>query len=575
MALPLAARDGLAIGSLINGKYRLLEQIGAGGMGKIYKAAQLPLERAVAIKVVHPHLGQQGSSAGGSRSEGETFQKRFFLEASALSQLRHRNIVTVFDYGQIEGRDSFFMVMEYLQGAPLSAQLRGGQRMAVPAVLGMIRQVGRGLREVHKIGMVHRDLKPANIFLVQEDDESLYKLLDFGLVKQTQQQAGNPDELTEAGALLGSPTYMSPEQIDGAPVDRRSDLYSLGAMAFHCLTGKPPFEGSLTQVMLQHVHKEAPALAVQCPEGAFSPELERLLARCLAKRPEGRYQSIDELFEDLRVCEARYGVAGPTAPLASGSYPGASTGSFSGVPSATGSGSFSGLPSATGAGASGAGSFLDGPPTPTGPGSRSGLPSATHGGRAAPAKAPDEPGSMPSLASTEGPTRVDFPTPPSSKKSAGVVVGVALGVLLLGAVAVALRPSSPAEGAGGRVLSPGPSAGPVASHEASPAPRLVLGSIPEGAQVLDGERLLGITPLEIPLDGAAGRSLTLRLEGHEPFAIGALPTETTRMVIPLKAAPVERAPKGARYAPQIARPVPPKTTAPPDQPPPPAIRMTR
>lgn len=572
MALPLAARDGLAIGSLINGKYRLLEQIGAGGMGKIYKAAQLPLERAVAIKVVHPHLGQQGSSAGGSRSEGETFQKRFFLEASALSQLRHRNIVTVFDYGQIEGRDSFFMVMEYLQGAPLSAQLRGGQRMAVPAVLGMIRQVGRGLREVHKIGMVHRDLKPANIFLVQEDDESLYKLLDFGLVKQTKQpQAGNPDELTEAGALLGSPTYMSPEQIDGAPVDRRSDLYSLGAMAFHCLTGKPPFEGSLTQVMLQHVHKEAPALAAQCPEGAFSPELERLMARCLAKRPEDRYQSVDELFEDLRVCEARYGVAGPPAPLASGSYPGASTGSFSGVPSAAGSGSFPGALATTGSGVSGSGSFLDGSPTPTSPG----LPSAPPGGRGAPAKVPDEPGSMPSLASTEGPTRVDFPAPPSSKKSVGVAVGVALGVLLLGAVALALRPSSSAEGAGAQALSPGPSAAPPASHEAL-APRLVLGSIPEGAQVLDGERLLGVTPLEIPLVGFAGRSLTLRLEGHEPFSISTLPTETTRMVIPLKAAPVVPAGKGVKFTPpQVAKPAPPKTTAPPDQPPPPAIRMTR
>jgi hypothetical protein len=181
---------------------------------------------------------------------------------------------------------------------------------------------------------------------------------------------------------------------------------------------------------------------------------------------------------------------------------------------------------------------------------------------------------MPSLASTEGPTRVDFPPPPSSKKSAGVAAGVALGVLLLGALAVALRPSSPA-GAGAQAKEPGPSAAPVASPGA-PTPRLMLGSIPEGAQVLDGERLLGITPLEIPLDGAAGRSLTLRLEGHEPFSIGALPAETTRMVIPLKAAPAAPAGKGVRQNPYpVAKPVPPKTTAPPDQPPPPAIRMTR
>jgi serine/threonine protein kinase len=219
MTSSLAERGDLAIGSLINEKYRLLEQIGSGGMGKIYKAAQLPLERLVAIKVVHPHLG--GSNSSGFKSEGEAFQKRFFREASALSQLRHRNIVTVFDYGQIEGRDSFFMVMEYLQGAPLSAQLRGGQRMAPPAVLDMLHQVGRGLREVHKIGMVHRDLKPANIFLAHEGEEHVYKLLDFGLVKQTK-QSGDPDELTEAGALLGSPTYMAPEQVEGTQVDGRA-----------------------------------------------------------------------------------------------------------------------------------------------------------------------------------------------------------------------------------------------------------------------------------------------------------------------------------------------------------------
>lgn len=538
MALPLAERGGLTLGSLINEKYRLLEQIGSGGMGKIYKAAQLPLERPVAIKVVHPHLGQGGSSSGGSRSEGETFQKRFFLEASALSQLRHRNIVTVFDYGQIEGRDAFFMVMEYLQGAPLSAQLRGGQRMAPPAVLDMLRQVGRGLREVHKIGMVHRDLKPANIFLAQEGEEHLYKLLDFGLVKQTK-QAGNPDELTEAGALLGSPTYMAPEQIDGTQVDSRADIYSLGAMAFHCLAGKPPFEGSLTQVMLQHVHKEAPTLAERCPEGApFPPELERLLARCLAKRPADRYQSVDEFFEDLRVCEARYGVAGPPSALLSGSYPG--------VPAAPGSGSYPGL-----------------------------TPSA-HGKQPAPARPSEEPGSMPSLASTEGPTRVDFPQP-SPKKPLGVILGVALGVVALGGGALALR-TAPADGAGAQALaSAGPAPSAPASAEAPPRPVLKLHSIPEGARVSDGEHDLGKTPLEIPLDNLQGKKISLLLDGYEPFALASLPSETTRMDIPLKAA--DKAPKGNSLPPRGGKgSAPSKATATdtePPPPPPPAIRMTR
>jgi serine/threonine-protein kinase len=446
--------------------------------------------------------------------------------------------VTVFDYGQIEGRDSFFMVMEYLQGAPLSAQLRGGQRMAPPAVLDMLRQVGRGLREVHKIGMVHRDLKPANIFLAQEAEEHLYKLLDFGLVKQTK-QSGDPDELTEAGALLGSPTYMAPEQIDGTQVDGRADIYSLGAMAFHCLAGKPPFEGSLTQVMLQHVHKEAPTLAERCPEGApFPPELERLLARCLAKLPADRYQNLDEFFEDLRVCEARYGVAAPPAALLSGSYPG--------VPAAAGSGSYPGL-----------------------------APSA-HGRQPAPARPSDEPGSMPSLASTEAPTRVDFPQP-APKKPLGVILGVALGVVALGGAALALRPS-PADGAGAQALaSAGPAPSAPTSVEAPPRPVLKLHSIPEGARVSDGEHDLGTTPLELPLDGVQGKKISLLLDGYEPFSLASLPSESTRMDIPLKAA--DKVPRGNSSPPRGGKaPAPPKTAATaaePPPPPPPAIRMTR
>ncbi|MCS6899827.1 MAG: serine/threonine-protein kinase [Myxococcales bacterium] len=542
MARSLADRDGLTVGSLLNGKYRLLEQIGSGGMGKIYKAVQLPLERIVAVKVVHPYLVQGGSSPGGSKNEGETFQKRFFREASALSQLRHRHIVTVFDYGQIEGRDSFFMVMEFLQGAPLSAQLRGGQRMAPTAVLDMLRQVGKGLREVHRSGMVHRDLKPANIFLAQEGEEHLYKLLDFGLVKQTQ-QAGDPDELTEAGALLGSPTYMAPEQIEGGPLDCRADIYSLGAMAFHCLAGKPPFEGSLTQVMLQHVHKEAPTLSERCPEGApFPPELERLLARCLAKRPADRYQSLDELFEDLWVCEARYGVTSPQPALLSGSYPG--------ISSVPGSGSYPG--------------FTATPP----------------GGRMASPKPAEELGSLPSLASAEAPTRPDVPAP-SSKKNLGLLVVAGVGAAMLVGGVVMLRPSSTEEAATKPLAStqPAPSySAPNLFAEAPARPVLRLHSIPEGAHVSDGERELGVTPLELPLEGLQGKKLSLKLDGFEPFILGALPSESTRMDIPLKVAE-DRPSRGSKpHLKSVKTAAPTKMTegtAEPPPPPPPAIRMTR
>jgi serine/threonine-protein kinase len=483
MAVPSSTRDPFKIGSLINEKYRLLEQIGAGGMGKVYKAAQLPLERPVALKLVHPHLGQ--GSGSGSRSEGENFQKRFFREASAQAQIRHRNVVTIYDYGRIDGQDAFFMVMEYLQGAPLSAQLRGGLRMAPEAVIDMLRQVTRGLREVHRQGLVHRDLKPANIFLAQEGEEGVYKLIDFGLVKHMH-QAGNPDELTEAGALLGSPTYMAPEQVDGSTIDPRTDLYSLGAVAFHCLAGRPPFDGALTQVMLQHVHKPAPRLAEACPEGSFPPELERLIARCLAKAPEHRYQSADELLEDLRACEARYGLGGPNRML-SGAYPVA-------------------------------------PP----PSSSGGFPGSSPS--SASLKLVPRPGeeSLVTMANAGAITRTE-PPPAPPKRPVGLLVGggVVLVAMVLGALALRPAPQGPA--------STAPSAAPSAAPAASSWAVLTLDSIPSGARVQVGEQLVGVTPLSLPLDGSP-RPISLILDGYEVFHLDSVPGESTRMVIPLKAA---------------------------------------
>lgn len=540
MAFPSSPRDPFQPGSLINEKYRIIEQIGAGGMGKVYKATQLPLERIVAIKVVHPHLGEQGSGSSGSRGEGETFQRRFFREASALSQLQSRNIVTVFDYGRVDGQDAFFMVMECLQGAPLSAQLRGGRRITIPTALDMLRQIGRGLREVHKQGMVHRDLKPANIFLAKEADEITYKLLDFGLVKQVT-TTGNPDELTAAGALLGSPTYMAPEQIEGGSIDPRADLYSLGALTFHCLTGRPPFEGSLTQVMIQHVHKEAPSLVESCREEMFPPELEQLVARCLSKRPEDRYQSIDAMLEDLQMCEAHYGIGTPA--------------SLSGFRADT---QFS----------------VNSEPISTKPPSTS-VPIRSM------TKVGDEHGSLVSLTSPELATRVD-PSIVTSKQRLRLWLPIATIVVLFGVGGLALRSASSSRDV---IVKNTIVSSAISSTEAPPQVAqeilLSLNSIPSGAQIMEGEQMLGTTPLDLPLKPGSKRSLWLKMEGFEPFSLESLPTESTRMVIPLKSTEVSGNGKAGKKAPVMVPGVrnPVKNTATQEQPPtlpaPPAIRMTR
>src|SRR5690606_7734706 len=243
------ASDDPLIGRVLSGRFTLLERIGAGTMGRVYRARQAPLGRIVAIKVLQMHQGI---------ADDPHFKRRFFMEASLTAQLRHPNTIQIIDYGEEgEGGDEIlFIAMEYLQGNTLADLLEREGRLHWTRAFSIIQQVARSLREAHGHGVIHRDLKPANLMLVHEEPgHDLVKVLDFGLVKAWRDGASVPEsdlQMTQKGVILGSAFYMAPEQAHGKG-DPRTDVYALGVILFHLLTGKLPYDGQTSmEVIVKH-----------------------------------------------------------------------------------------------------------------------------------------------------------------------------------------------------------------------------------------------------------------------------------------------------------------------------------
>jgi serine/threonine-protein kinase len=289
MSKSTGAPDPL-IGRSINDRFKVTALIARGGMGKVYRAEQAPLGRLCAIKVLNPNY------AGEHDPE---FHKRFFLEASIASKLTHPNTVTIFDYGRTDD-DIYYMAMEYLEGVTLHRAIREAGHFPEERAAHIARQICRALREAHSLGVIHRDLKPANIFLVQHGDESDFvKVLDFGLVKNVSDT--KTEELTQTGLFMGSPKYMAPEQIRGDKVDARTDIYALGIIMYEMLAGKVPFDRpNSVNILMAHVNEEAPAIRAMNPNAQLSPELEQTVMRCMAKDPEQRFRSMDEVLAALK-----------------------------------------------------------------------------------------------------------------------------------------------------------------------------------------------------------------------------------------------------------------------------------
>ncbi len=294
LPIPRVAPQGTdpLVGRVINDRYRIVGIIARGGMGKVYRAEQQPLGRLVALKVLDP------SRVGDSDPE---FHRRFFLEASIASKLSHPNTVTIFDYGKTDD-DIYYIAMELLEGRTLHRALRDEGPFAPERVVQVARQICRSLREAHGLGVIHRDLKPANVYLVQHGDENeLVKVLDFGLVKHVNNEGD--EELTQAGLFIGSPKYMSPEQIRGEQVDARVDVYALGVMMYEMLTGKVPFSSpNSVDILMAHIQEQVPAMSEHNANVRIPPALEQVVLKCMAKSRDQRFASMDAVLVGLKEC---------------------------------------------------------------------------------------------------------------------------------------------------------------------------------------------------------------------------------------------------------------------------------
>jgi serine/threonine protein kinase len=296
------------IGHMLGKNYRVVEPIGAGGMGVVYLVEHVKLKKRFAAKVLNPELAMNAEAAA-----------RFEVEAHAVSQLDHDNIVNVIDYGQSE-EGAVFLVMEHLKGRTLQARIDQAA-LSREEVLGVMVQVCRALGCAHEAGIVHRDMKPDNIFLNERGRgrPPLVKVLDFGISKA--RDAGPKDgRITKAGQVLGSPEYMSPEAARGDEVDARADIYAVGIILYELVTGTVPFRhDNYLKVLQKHISDIPTPPRQQVPD--LSAGFEALILRALAKDPDQRQQSMEELEAELVAAmpeEAR-GLASLT-PMSSGAW---------------------------------------------------------------------------------------------------------------------------------------------------------------------------------------------------------------------------------------------------------------
>lgn len=283
------------------GRYQLGEVLGQGGMGVVHRGVDLRLERPVAVKLVRPDV-----------AEGGTQKERFLREAKRTAQLRHPGIVEVYDFGQTEEGEAFF-VMELLDGESLSSRVRREGRLPESLAVHIATQICAALAVAHDAGIVHRDLKPANVLLVRSGaDDARVKIVDFGVAKKL----GGGTQLTESGMLVGTVDYMAPEQIRGDEIDGRVDVYALGAMLTAMLTGRPPFEADNVATIV-HNHLSVTPRSVRERVPGISPALEAIVGRCLFKDPASRFATMSELEAALvGALEGKVPAAAPgRAPL--------------------------------------------------------------------------------------------------------------------------------------------------------------------------------------------------------------------------------------------------------------------
>jgi serine/threonine-protein kinase len=295
-APPVPQDPASLTGQTISSRYRILDKLGEGGMGTVYKAEHCLMEKIVAFKVLHPHLITNKQSL-----------ERFRREVRAASKFQHKNVIQIYDAGEGEG-GIFYMAMEYVEGVSLESLLAKAKgALPIERTLVILRQTLKAIGEAHKKGIVHRDMKSDNIMITKgKYGEDLVKVMDFGIAKIldsesqdiAQKDDGERIYKTMEGVITGTPQYMSPEQAEGRKVDHRSDLYSLGVIIFEMITGELPFKSETAMGFLGKHIVEDPPLPSSIKSG-IPPALEKIVMKLLKKEPDERYQSAGEIFKDL------------------------------------------------------------------------------------------------------------------------------------------------------------------------------------------------------------------------------------------------------------------------------------
>lgn len=274
------------VGSLLDGRYRVVSFLAQGGMGHVYVAEEVRLRRRCALKVLHPH-----------QSHDPSHVERFLREAQTMAQFKHPNIVDIFAFGE-EPSGLVFFAMELLEGEDLDARLkaRAERPFTTRDCCAWAIQAARAVGVVHAAGLIHRDLKASNIFLARRHDgEEFIKLLDFGIARREE-----GSELTGTGISLGTPSYMAPEQFQGGvELDRRVDIYAFGVVLYRLLTGRLPFTGDAFQLAVKHNKMRPPSPSKVAPDAAISKRLEAVVLKCMAKLPANRYSAMQEVEDAL------------------------------------------------------------------------------------------------------------------------------------------------------------------------------------------------------------------------------------------------------------------------------------
>jgi serine/threonine-protein kinase len=280
--------DDPLIGLVLSERYRIVRKIGEGGMGAVYQAEHALIEKRLALKVLFPELTRRTDLVA-----------RFLQEAKSASRIGHENVIDISDFGQ-SPEGLVYIAMEYLEGQDLGYMMKATGPLPWARARPILMQIAKALRAAHEHGIIHRDMKPENVFLIQRDGRpDFVKVLDFGIAKSVNETGDGP-RLTQAGMIFGTPEYMSPEQAQGQTPDHRVDIYALGCVMYHLLTGHVPFVAdNFMGILTKHMLEPVKPLRVRAPEQSIPADVEAVCLRALEKDREKRWQDMDQFYRAL------------------------------------------------------------------------------------------------------------------------------------------------------------------------------------------------------------------------------------------------------------------------------------